>query len=181
MIIFIIKKNSHESFLILFIIFKNWSEVINDTIKNCWNHVKILSNIEDDLILDKDLIPDDNLMLDEELNEAIKALHLPNIMQVKEFLTIPEEDIVYDIPNMLEFVDMFKNGSVNHPDEIDDSTEIEIISVSNALQSLKTLNLFLLQQEKASEQVKLVGKIEKFSKKEQINSMQQTTIDRYFR
>ena len=89
-------------------IIKSWSEVTTDTIKNCWNHVKILSNIEDDLILDEDLIPDDDLMLDEELNEAIKALHLPNMMQVKEFLTIPEEDIVYDIPNILEFENMFK-------------------------------------------------------------------------
>jgi hypothetical protein len=166
-------------------IIQSWNEITADTIKNCWNHVKILSDAifyeEDDLMLDDDLILDDDLMLDDELNEAIKALHLPNMMQVKEFLTIPEEDIVYDIPNISEFVDMFKNGPVNHPDEIDDSTEIEIISVSNALQSLKTLNLFLLQQEKASEQVKLVGKIEKFIKKEQINSMQQTTIDRYFR
>ena len=162
-------------------IIKSWSEVTTDTIKNCWNHVKILSNIEDDLILDEDLIPDDDLMLDEELNEVIEALHLPNIMQVKEFLTIPEEDIVYDIPNILEFENMFKNGPVDHPDKMDDSTEIEIISVSNALQSLKSLNLFLLQQENASEQVKLMGKIEKFIKKEQINSMQQTTIDRYFR
>ncbi len=83
-------------------------------------------------------------MLDEELNEAIKALHLSNMMQVKEFLTIPEEDIIYDISNILEFENMFKNGSVDYSDEMDDSTEIKIISVSNALQSLKTLNLFLL-------------------------------------
>ena len=33
----------------------------------------------------------------------------------------------------------------------------------------------------ANEQIKLVGKIEKFIKKEQINLMQQITIDRYFR
>ena len=38
---------------------------------------------------------DDDSMLDYELNKAIKALHLPNMMQVKEFLTIPEENIVY--------------------------------------------------------------------------------------
>ncbi len=105
-------------------------------------------------------------MLDEELNEVIKVLYLPNMMQVKEFLTIPEEDIVYDIPNILKFENMFKNGLVDHPDEIDDSIEIEIINVSNAIQSLKTLNLFLLQQKNASEQVKLMGKIEKFIKKE---------------
>src|SRR6266498_5203034 len=168
-------------------IIKSWNEVTTNTIKNCWNHVKILSNIisediyDDDLMFDDDSMLDDDLMLDYELNKAIKALHLPNMMQVKEFLTIPEEDIVYDIPNILEFENIFKNEPVDHPDEMDDSTEIEIISVSNALQSLKTLNLFLLQQENASKQVKLMGKIEKFIKKEQINSMQQTTIDRYFR
>ncbi|CAI2186995.1 17155_t:CDS:1, partial [Funneliformis geosporum] len=63
----------------------------------------------------------------------------------------------------------------------DDSAEVEIICINNALQSLKTVNLFLLQQENASEQIKLVGKIEKFIKKEQTNSMQQTTLDQYFR
>ena len=84
-------------------------------------------------------------MLDEEFNEAIKALHLPNMMQVKEFLTIPEENIVYDIPNILEFENMFKNRPIDHPNEMNNSTEIKIISISNALQSLKTLNLFLLQ------------------------------------
>ena len=33
----------------------------------------------------------------------------------------------------------------------------------------------------ANEQIKLVGKIEKFIKKEQTNSIQQTTLDQYFR
>jgi hypothetical protein len=61
------------------------------------------------------------------------------------------------------------------------STEVEIICINKALQSLKTVNLFLLQQKNAGEQIKLAGKIEKFIKKEQINSMQQTTIDQYFR
>jgi hypothetical protein len=166
----------------IFYIIQSWSEVTADTIKNCWNHVKILSNAyeDDDLMFDDDLILDDDLMLDDELNEAIKALHLPNMMQVKEFLTIPEEKIVYEFLNISELANMFKNGSVDHPDETDDSIEMEIISVGNALQSLKTLNLFLLQQENASKQVKLVGKIEKFVKKKQFNSMQQTTIDRYF-
>jgi len=84
-------------------------------------------------------------MLDEELNEAIKALHLSNMMQVKEFLTISKEDIVYDISNILEFKNIFKNELVNYLDKMDDSIEIEIISVNNILQSLKTLNLFLLQ------------------------------------
>ena len=49
---------------------------------------------------------------------------------------------------------------------------MEIICINKALQSLKTLNLYLLQQEDAGEQMKLVNKISKFIKKEQINSMQ---------
>ena len=119
-------------------------------------------------------------MIDDDLNEAIKALHLPNMMQVKELLTIPEEDIIYEIPDFSEFADMFKNGPINHSDKVDDNSEIEIICVKEALQNLKSLNLYLLQQENAGEHIKLVDKIEKFVKKEQINSMQQTTIDQYF-
>ena len=100
---------------------------------------------------------------------------------MKEFLTILEEDIVYEIPNTsAEFADIFKDGPMNYPDEADDSSEMEIICINEALQSLKTLNLYLLQQENAGEQMKLVDKISKFIKKEQINSMQQATIDRYF-
>ena len=120
-------------------------------------------------------------MIDDDLNEAIKALHLPNMMQVKELLTIPEEDIIYEIPDFSEFADMFNNRHTDHPDEIDDSDEVEIICSNEALQSLRIVNLFLLQQKNASEQIKLVSKIEKFIKKEKFNSMQQTTIDQYFR
>ena len=159
-------------------IIQGWNGVTANAIKNCWDHVKILSDAIPRDIYDDDLMFDDDLMLDDELNEAIRALHLPNMMQVKEFLTIPEEDIIYEIPNISEFADMFKDG--HDPDEIDDSAEVEIICINEALQSLKTLNLYLLQQENANEQIKLVGKIEKFIKKEQINLMQQTTIDQYF-
>lgn len=172
-------------------IIQGWSEVTADTIKNCWNHVKILSNeqmsddeqmFDDEQMLEDELMLDDELVFDDELNKAIKALRLPNAMQMKEFLTIPEEDMIYEIPDDIsEFADMFRNGPADHPDEVDDSAEVEIICINKALQSLKTLNLFLLQQENASEQIKLVGKIEKFIKKEQTNSMQQTTLDQYFR
>ncbi|CAB5363548.1 unnamed protein product [Rhizophagus irregularis] len=166
-------------------IIQGWSEVTANTIRNCWNHVKILSNTDDERMIDDEddeLMPNDELILDDELNKAIKTLRLPNMMEVKELLTIPEEYIVYEIPDDIsEFADMFKNGSTNHPDEIDDSAEIKIICVNKALQGLKIVNLFLLQQENASEQIKLAGKIEKFIKNKQINSMQQTTLDQYFK
>ena len=97
-------------------------------------------------------------------------------MQVKEFLTITEENITCEILDISEFTDLYKNTSTD-PDEIDDSVEIEKIYINEALQNLKTVNLFLLQQENASEQIKLVSKIEKFIKKKQFNSTQQTVID----
>ncbi len=113
-----------------------------NTIKSCWNHVKILSDTIPKDIYNDDLMFDDDFMLDDELNEVIRALHLPNMMQVKEFLAISEEDIIYEIPNISEFVNMFKDRY--DPDEIDDSAEV---CINEALQSLKTLNLYLLQQE----------------------------------
>ncbi|PKK75006.1 hypothetical protein RhiirC2_819444 [Rhizophagus irregularis] len=91
------------------------------------------------------------------------------MMQLKEFLTIPEENIVYEISEdeiISELANIFKKNT-NHPDEIDDSTEAEIISINEALKCLKTLNLFLLQQENANEHIKLVGIIEKYIKRKQ--------------
>src|SRR5256714_10667185 len=156
-------------------IIQGWNEVTSDTIKNCWNHIKLLSADT----IPRYLYEDDNLTIDDELNKVIKALHLPNMMQIKEFLTIPEKDIIYEIPNISEFADMFNNKHTDHPDEIDDSDEV--ICNNEILRNLRIVNLFLLQQENASKQIKLVDKIEKFIKKEKFNSMQQTTIDQYFR
>ena len=55
-------------------------------------------------------------------------------MEVEEFLSIPEEDIVYEVPSddqlMTELVDTFKiaESSISSED-VDDSTEIAAISV----------------------------------------------------
>ncbi|CAB5395243.1 unnamed protein product [Rhizophagus irregularis] len=190
-------------------IIQSWDEVSVNTIRNCWNHTKILGGNGDDNGDDDDRDDDDrddddrddddddddngddggddddddDSVLDVDLNKAIKALRLPNMMQLKEFLTIPEENIVYEISEdeiISELANIFKKNT-NHPDEIDDSTEAEIISINEALKCLKTLNLFLLQQENANEHIKLVGIIEKYIKRKQVKSMQQTTIDQYFR
>jgi hypothetical protein len=169
-------------------IIQGWDEVSADTIQNCWNHTKILGGNDDDNDDDDDdenYNGDDDLVLDYDLNEAIKALYLPNMMQVKDFLTIPKENIVYEIPDdnqiISDLAHLFKRTNTNHPDEIDDSTEAEIIGINEALKCLKTVNLFLLQQENANKHVKLAGVIEKFIKKKQVRSMQQTTIDQYFK
>ena len=47
-------------------IIKSWNEVTTNTIKNCWNHVKILSNIISEDIYDDDLMFDDDSMLDDD-------------------------------------------------------------------------------------------------------------------
>jgi len=81
----------------------------------------------------------------------------------------------------LEIADLFrKKQNENDLNEADNSIEVEPICINEVLQSSKTVHMFLLQQENTSEQIKLVGKIERFMKKEKINSMQQTIIDQYF-
>ncbi|EXX55205.1 hypothetical protein RirG_227410 [Rhizophagus irregularis DAOM 197198w] len=73
-------------------IIQSWDEISADTIQNCWNHTEILPNTFP--LYD---IYEDNI--DDELGKVIEALNLHNRMQVKEFLTIPDENIVYLIPN----------------------------------------------------------------------------------
>ena len=98
-------------------IIQGWDEITANTIQNCWNHVKILPNAS----FPNDIYEDDDLMLDDELTKAIEALNLSNRMEVREFITIPEEE-VYEIPEILKIADLFKKRqSIIHPDEIDDS------------------------------------------------------------
>jgi hypothetical protein len=52
-------------------------------------------------------------------------------MEVEEFLSIPEEDIAYEVPSddqlMTELVDTFKIAeSSNNSEDVDDSTEIAV-------------------------------------------------------
>ena len=93
-----------------------------------------------------DIYEDDNSMLNDELIKAIEALNLFNKMGVREFITIPKEEEVYEIPEILEIADLFKKRpNINHPDKIDDSIEVETICINEASQSLKNIRMFLLQ------------------------------------
>lgn len=89
-------------------------------------------------------------------------------MQAEEFLNIPEENIVYEIPKddkiIEELVFLFKNTDKENMDleEIDDSDEIPVISTSVAIASLETVRTFLLQQNNTEKYLKLVEKIEVF-------------------
>jgi hypothetical protein len=166
-------------------IVQSWDEITVKTIQNCWYHTEILSPDTDDIGLHDEVGETDNLILDE-LRNGLKALRLPNAMQMKEFLTIPEEDITYEVLEddqiIAELVNIFKSGenNINDLDEMDDSTEIPIISTNVAFKSLENIRTFLLQQEYTNEYIKLMSIIEKFIRKQKINLMQQTTIDQYF-
>jgi hypothetical protein len=166
-------------------IVQSWDEITVKTIQNCWYHTEILSPDTDDIGLHDEVGETDNLILDE-LRNGLKALRLPNAMQMKEFLTIPEEDIIYEVLEddqiIAELVNIFKSGenNINDLDEMDDSTEIPIISTNVAFKSLENIRTFLLQQEDTNEHIKLMSIIEKFIRKQKINLMQQTTIDQYF-
>ncbi|CAB5387168.1 unnamed protein product [Rhizophagus irregularis] len=158
-------------------IIKSWNEVTAETIYNCWNHTRILPDTE---FLDN--IEDDDSIFNE-ISEIFETLNLPNSMDAEEFLNIPEENIVYEIPEdnqiITELVEMFKKKSDENTDdldEMDDSTEVVPVSIKVALKSLKKLHTFLLQQEDTNEYIKLIDTIEKFIKRKQT----QTTIYQYF-
>ncbi|CAG8742791.1 2285_t:CDS:2 [Rhizophagus irregularis] len=174
-------------------IIQGWNEVTTETISNCWNHTKILSNTDclDDIKADNigaenhietDDTEADDLVLNE-ISRMLEIINLPNSMGTKEFLNIPEENIVYEVPeDITEFIEIFKKQSeentndLNDLDEIDDSTKIVTVGTNVALKSLNTVHTYLLQQENSNEQIKLVNTIEKFVRKKQT----QTTIHQYF-
>ncbi|EXX77230.1 hypothetical protein RirG_025680 [Rhizophagus irregularis DAOM 197198w] len=150
-------------------IIQAWGEINPEVVRNCWWHTKILP---DDVNVNlrnvsEDIRQNENLVLDE-LADALRDLNLSYLMQAEEFLYLPEENIVYKVPEdnkiIEELVYLFKNTDKENMDleEIDNSDEIPIISTSTAIASLETVRMFLLQQENAEEYVKLVGKIEKF-------------------
>ncbi|GES93079.1 hypothetical protein GLOIN_2v1769820 [Rhizophagus clarus] len=125
------------------------------------------------------IIQDDRNVFDE-LTNTFNTLNFLDMMELEEYLTISEENIVSKIHDddeiIAEIVNNFKkksneNNTDNDLDEVDDSIEEEVISFNIALKSLKKVNTFLLQQKNAYEELKLVNLLEKFVKKKQKNSM----------
>ncbi|RUP44938.1 hypothetical protein BC936DRAFT_148839, partial [Jimgerdemannia flammicorona] len=109
-----------------------------------------------------------NLILNN-LTDILKALHLQDPMQVEEFLTISDEDIIYIVPDddqiIIELISIFKSNIKENSDEkninkIYSGSEVPLVS-------------FTIQDN--------ISKIENFIREKQINSMKQTTIDKYFK
>ena len=123
-----------------------------------------------------------------ELSETINALGLSAAMEVEEFLTFPDENIVYEIPkDNRELANLFATDNLTGEDvfgtenlDEDDSIEVSVITASTALRSLENVKMFLLQQADTSEQIRLVGILEKFIEEKKVSQLQQTYIDEYF-
>ncbi|CAG8480635.1 15802_t:CDS:2, partial [Dentiscutata heterogama] len=176
--------------VVLYII-KGWEEVLANTIRNCWNHTQILppsAGYSDNL----------HETNDSELRDLISSLDtlcLPNAMEVDKFLNINGKEVVYKVSPedqaIKELVYVFKNDenieAINDEsievidDGMDDSIESAIISGSLALNSLESVQMFLLQQEGSNEQLKSINFLEKFIRRAMSNSALQTRIDEYFK
>ncbi len=163
-------------------IIQTWDEVNSEIISNCWHHTKILPDANVDFRNTSEDIPQNENLVLRDLADSLQALNLPYPMQAEEFLNIPEEDVVYEVPKddqvIEELVYLFKDTNEENMDldEMDDSDEIPIISPSAAIASLEIVRTFLLQQDNAEEYVKLVGKIEKFVRVKKTNLMILTHI-----
>ncbi|CAG8778276.1 25189_t:CDS:2, partial [Dentiscutata erythropus] len=93
----------------------------------------------------------------DDLTNALEDLciHFDNPMPVEEFLSIPAEDVVYEIPTnnqvIEELIKTFKPVDLACDDSEDDnSIEIPLISIDIAITSLETVSMFLLQQDEAN-------------------------------
>ncbi|GBB97827.1 hypothetical protein RclHR1_03080016 [Rhizophagus clarus] len=121
---------------------RGWNNVMAETIYNCWHHTKILpidTNVDPDF-------PLDDCNVSDELTNALNALNFLDIMELEEYLTISEENIVSETHDndeiIAEIVNNFKkksneNNTDNDLDEVDDSIEEKVISFNIALKSLK--------------------------------------------
>ena len=95
----------------------------------------------------------------EELAKTLNVLYLPNQMEVNEFLTVPNKNVVYEVPEedqlIVELADTFRKEKMNNSDE-DDAIKPIIISASMALRSLENIKLFLFQQVNTIKHIKSV-------------------------
>lgn len=161
-------------------IIQAWEEITPATIRNCWHHTKILST---NASFFDDVQETDNSVF-EELAETLDALRLPNQMGVNEFLTVPDENVVYEVPEedrlIAELADAFRKEETNNSDDEDDGIEPMIISASMALRNLENIKMFLFQQENTAKHIKSVSILERFIREKKISHLQQSYIEDYF-
>ena len=87
-----------------------------------------------------------------ELSDSIKKFNFPTVISVNEYLSFPEENVTFELPESDNIISLFSREEVDD----DDSNEAPIISASMALKSLETVRTDLTQQEDTSSYLRLV-------------------------
>ena len=128
-----------------------------------------------------------NVPTSSDLTQMLTTLNLPNQIPIEEFLSNPEEEIIYEVPEddkiIEELIEIYKKqpeAPADINEEEDDSTEPVIISANEASKSLEIVHAYLLQQENSKEQLKQVNALEQYINLKKINSMKQTTMNQFF-
>ncbi|GBB88910.1 hypothetical protein RclHR1_15510002 [Rhizophagus clarus] len=164
-----------------------WLDVKQETISNCWTKTGILPSINH---VQKEVASDQiDIELDaefEEIDELLETLPGPatpllNDIEyfTKELEELPTEEFLND-KQIIEYV----TEDPNEEAESDSESELEIISVKEAAEGLKTFITFFTQQPDNSvfnyEDLKIFNKYSKLMNVKLIESKKQTSIDSFF-
>ena len=122
-----------------------------------------------------------------DLTQMLTTLNLPNQIPIEEFLSNPEEEIIYEVPEndkiIEKLIEIYKKqpeAPADINEEEDDSTEPVIISANETSKNLEIVHVYLLQQENSKEQLRQVNALEQYINLKKINSMKQTTMNQFF-
>ena len=99
----------------------------------------------------------------------LTTLNLSNQIPIEEFLSNPEEGIIYEVPEndkiIEKLIEVYKKqpeAPANINEEEDDSTEPVVISANEASKNLEIAHVYLLQQENSKEQLRQVNALERY-------------------
>lgn len=124
-----------------------WSlDVKQETIKNCFLHWQIRSTGTEEALGQTvaDTVGADLL---QELDDQIRRLRYSNPMKIENLLNYPGEEEVAFEPTEEDIIESLKQVESSNSDADDNSIELPRVSTTDALESLKTLEAFWLQQE----------------------------------
>ncbi|RIB26803.1 hypothetical protein C2G38_2162329 [Gigaspora rosea] len=139
---------------------------IYENLENNIKNKKIVSKLEDKRYYDSRIDP----VLNDILN-ILETLDLSDYMPVEEFFAISKENIVYKVPSdnkvITDLVEIFRANEQTTIElkNMNNSFKISIVSANIANMSLKTIHIFLFQQNDTKKYINILRKVKKFIKK----------------
>ncbi|CAG8581312.1 15157_t:CDS:2, partial [Cetraspora pellucida] len=121
-----------------------WREVSAATIQNCFKHTRILPIVQDN----ENAFDDNDNDLMEELYNNVEMLNFQNMMDLKEYINYPEEKYITGVLSDQEIINQitYLEPETAEDDEEDDSTELPQVNHKEALDTIRLLELYLMQQ-----------------------------------